>query len=165
MNKNMKIAYDPKFLSDEELNAIDCSNNDIELIKHSLNSNAPKNDLILSVCLFLINSVVSGVVGNFTYDMLKIAYRNFRQKHIFYTDSSNNKTSATAKVIINDGKDKIINLIFEKEPTDIEWLNINDMIKHLKNGGYIVKLNENGRINIWTSLEYAQYRYAQQKKK
>ena len=55
--------------------------------------------------------------------------------------------------------------IQEKEPTDIEWLNINDMIKHLKNGGYIVKLNENGRINIWTSLEYAQYGYAQQEKK
>ena len=90
--------------------------------------------------------------------MLKIAYRNFKQKHVFCVDSSNNKTPATAKIIINNRKDKIINLILKKEPTEIEWLNINDSIRHLKNDNYVVKLNENGRINIWTNLEYAQYR-------
>lgn len=48
---------------------------------------------------------------------------------------------------------------------EIEWLNINDSIRHLKNDNYVVKLNENGRINIWTNLEYAQYRHDQQEKK
>ena len=47
----------------------------------------------------------------------------------------------------------------------LEWLNINDSIRHLKNDNYVVKLNENGRINIWTNLEYAQYRHDQQEKK
>lgn len=53
---NIKIAYDPKFLSKEEIAKSDIDNSDIELIEHSLNSNAPKNDLILSICLFLISS-------------------------------------------------------------------------------------------------------------
>lgn len=160
---NIKIAYDPKFLSKEEI-----AKSDIELIEHSLNSNAPKNDLILSICLFLISSAAGGVIGNAAYDLLKIvkiAYRNFKQKHVFCVDSSNNKTPATAKIIINNRKDKIINLILKKEPTEIEWLNINDSIRHLKNDNYVVKLNENGRINIWTILEYAQYRHDQQEKK
>lgn len=155
---NIKIAYDPKFLSKEEIAKSDIDNSDIELIEHSLNSNAPKNDLILSICLFLISSAAGGVIGNAAYDLLKIAYRNFKQKHVFCVDSSNNKTPATAKIIINNRKDKIINLILKKEPTEIEWLNINDSIRHLKNDNYVVKLNENGRINIWTNLEYAQYR-------
>ena len=123
---NIKIAYDPKFLSKEEIAKSDIDNSDIELIEHSLNSNAPKNDLILSICLFLISFAAGGVIGNAAYDLLKIAYRNFKQKHVFCVDSSNNKTPATAKIIINNRKDKIINLILKKEPTEIEWLNIND---------------------------------------
>lgn len=117
---NIKIAYDPKFLSKEEIAKSDIDNSDIELIEHSLNSNAPKNDLILSICLFLISSAAGGVIGNAAYDLLKIAYRNFKQKHVFCVDSSNNKTPATAKIIINNRKDKIINLILKKEPTEIE---------------------------------------------
>ena len=109
--------------------------------------------------------MVEGAIGNGTYDLLKIAYRNFKQKRLFHTDSSNNKTIATAKIVITDRNNKKVNVVFEKEPTDIEWLNINDVIRHLKNGDYIVKLNENGRINIWTILEYAQYRHDQQEKK
>ncbi len=34
---NIKIAYDPKFLSKEEIAESDIDNSDIELIEHSLN--------------------------------------------------------------------------------------------------------------------------------
>lgn len=37
-----------------------------------------------------------------------------------------------ASILINGGKDKNINLILKREPTEIEWLNINDALKHLK---------------------------------
>ena len=163
VDKNIGIAYDPEFLSKEEIGKIKYNN--VEIKEHNFNLDAPKADLIHSICLFLINSVVEGAIGNGTYDLLKIAYRNFKQKRLFHTDSSNNKTIATAKIVITDRNNKKVNVVFEKEPTDIEWLNINDVIRHLKNGDYIVKLNENGRINIWTILEYAQYRHDQQEKK
>ena len=65
----------------------------------------------------------------------------------------------------NGGKDKNINLILKKEPTEIEWLNINDVLKHLKDDNYIVVLNEDGRINIWTNLEYDQCQFNKQEKK
>ena len=61
---NMKIAYDPQFLSKEEIAKIDADNRNIELMEHSLNSNEPKNDLILSTrdCqIFCVNSSFSQI--------------------------------------------------------------------------------------------------------
>ena len=58
-----------------------------------------------------------------------------------------------------------INLILEREPTEIEWLNINDSLKHLRSDYYVVMLNEDGRVNIWTNLEYSKYQFDKQKNK
>ncbi len=162
---NIKIAYDPKFLSKEEIAKIDFDNSDIELIEHDLNPKIPKNDLILSTILFILSAIPGGIASSFVYDMIKLAFKKFKEKHIFWINSSNEKTPSVASVLINGGKDTNINLILKREPTEIEWLNINDSLKHLKADDYIVILNENGRINIWTDLEYGKYQFDKQENK
>lgn len=162
---NIKIAYDPNFLSKEEIDKINGDNNGIELIEHSLNSNAPKNGLILSTILLILSSIPGNVASSFIYDLIKLAFNRFTKKHVFWVNSSNEKTPSVASILINGGKDKNINLILKKEPTEIEWLNINDVLKHLKDDNYIVVLNEDGRINIWTNLEYDQCQFNKQEKK
>ena len=97
--------------------------------------------------------------------MIKLAFSKFKEEHIFWVNSSNKKIPSVASILINGGKDKNINLILKREPTEIEWLNINDSLKHLKADDYIVMLNEDGRINIWTDLEYGQYQFNKQEKK
>lgn len=161
--KTIMVAYDPKFLSKEEIAEINGDKSDIELIKHDLNPKVPKNDLILSTILFILSAIPGGVASSFVYDMIKLAIKNFKKKHVFWVDSSNEKTPSVANILINGGKDKNINLILKREPTEIEWLNINDSLKHLKADDYIVMLNEDGRINIWTDLEYGQYQFDKQK--
>lgn len=161
----MMVAYDPNFLSKEEIDKINGDNNGIELIEHSLNSNAPKNGLILSTILLIFSSIPDNIASSFIYDLIRLAFNRFKKKHAFWINSSNEKTPSVAGILINGGKDKNINLILKKEPTEIEWLNINDVLKHLKDDDYIVVLNEDGRINIWTNLEYDQYQFNKQEKK
>ena len=162
---NMKIAYDPQFLSKEEIAKIDADNRNIELMEHSLNSNEPKNDLILSTILLILSAIPGNIASSFIYDMIKLAFSKFKEEHIFWVNSSNKKIPSVASILINGGKDKNINLILKREPTEIEWININDSLKHLKADDYIVMLNEDGRINIWTDLEYGQYQFNKQEKK
>lgn len=161
----MRIVYDPKFLSEEEIAEINDDKSDIELIEHDLNLKVPKNDLILSTILFILSAIPGGVASSFVYDMIKLAIKNFKKKHVFWVDSSNKKTLSVASILINGGKDKNINLILEREPTEIEWLNINDSLKHLRSDDYVVMLNEDGRVNIWTNLEYSKYQFDKQKNK
>lgn len=42
------------------------------------------------------------------------------KKHAFWVNSSNEKTPSVASILINGEKDKNINLILKKEPTEIE---------------------------------------------
>lgn len=92
----------------------------------------PPNDLILSTILFILSAIPGDVASSFVYDMIKLVIKKFKEKHVFWVDSSNEKASSVASILINGGKDKNINLILKREPTEIEWLNINDALKHLK---------------------------------
>lgn len=102
----MKIAYDPKFLSKEEIAEINGDKSDIEIIEHDLNPKVPKNDLILSTILFILSAIPGGVASSFVYDMIKLAIKNFKKKHVFWVDSSNKKTLSVASILINGGKYK-----------------------------------------------------------
>lgn len=79
----MRIVYDPKFLSEEEIAEINDDKSDIELIEHDLNLKVAKNDLILSTILFILSAIPGGVASSFVYDMIKLAIKNFKKKHVF----------------------------------------------------------------------------------
>lgn len=77
---NIKIAYDPNFLSKEEIYKINGDNNGIELIEHSLNSNAPKNGLILSIILLIFSSIPGNIASSFIYDLIKLEFNRFNEE-------------------------------------------------------------------------------------
>lgn len=161
----MKVAYDPAFLSKDDIVKIKHHKCDIEIIERDLNPKTPQNDLILATCLLMIKEVAVGVVSSFIYDMIKTSFKNFKKQPRYWIDSSNKKTPSLAKISISAEKNKTVDLILKREPTEIEWLNINDTIKHLIKDHYIIQLNEDGRINIWTDLEYGRCQYEKRVRK
>lgn len=74
----MKIIYNTNFLSKEEVEKIKHDNNDVELIGRDLTPNTPQENLMYSVCLFIISAAVSGPIGNASYDLLKLVWKNFK---------------------------------------------------------------------------------------
>lgn len=80
---NIKIAYDPNFLSKEEIDKINGDNNRIELIEHSLNSNAPKNGLIHSTILLIFSSIPGNIASSFIYDLIKLELIGLRRSMHF----------------------------------------------------------------------------------
>ena len=140
-------------------------NNDVELIGRDLTPNTPQENLMYSVCLFIISAAVSGPIGNASYDLLKLVWKNFKQKFISWVNYSNKKIPAKSEAVIKYEINITVNIIWDRKPTYIEWLNITDATRHLRNGNYLIKLNEDGRINIWTMQEYGEYQLEHQKKK
>lgn len=164
----MRIIYNTNFLSKEEVEKIKHDNNDIELIGRDLTPNTPQGDLLHSICLLVINFVSElsqGLITNYIYDLIKTSYNNSKQKRVYWRNSAGREARAVSEVTINDGKGLTVSVILKREPTETEILNINDTVKHLKSENYIIRLNEDGRINIWTMQEYGEYQLEQQEKR
>lgn len=164
----IKIVFDKKYVSKDEIARLSLDDGYADVLEASLTPTTPQNSIFLNQILLIIKDISISVMANIItpklVNLVNKIRKNAKNKRIFMIDSSGKREilKQSMKLIGND--DQEIDLIFETDNKldDIQLNNIIEILNHLTKGRYYLFLKENGKIQIFTELEYAHYRHDNQ---
>lgn len=90
--------------------------------------------------------------------------KNAKSQRMYLIDSSGKKERMNQSIILLGNNNRVLNLIFEtdKELNEVQLNNLKEILNHLVEGHYYLFLEADGKIKIFTELEYALYQYDNQ---
>ncbi|OXC28242.1 MULTISPECIES: hypothetical protein [Lactobacillus] len=158
----LKIAYDKNYLSAEQLQKMNLNSSLVDIQGKNLNSNQPQmaafsTYTLLMIGKFTLIDILLPMITNLASSLLYDYWKNKAKK----VDSSGNVEDLDASILLN-GNVKLV-VCEGAKLTENKWMNIYDSIRHLdEKKDYIFILNKDGRLKIYTTLEYAHKQHDKQ---
>lgn len=158
----MKILVDKNLMSEVEADKYNVQ-------RKGLNPNTPQNnafgDFLIMVLQQAVTDIISDAVANCLAKVCKIVYKKYiNSQNIKTIDSKGNLYKSIPSIIFKD-ENAELKLIMNKEPSELELINIFEIQKHVNADVDIIILEKDGRFRIFSLLEYAHYKHDQQVKR
>lgn len=166
----VKLVYDSKYISKEEIEKIDI-NNQLDLQETSIPyDRGSMMSLFSPQILFALQDIGKGVIENIIaagiVQMGVIIWKKYKKNKVQMVDSCGKKEYLSPAILLNSKHNQYITVILNREKplSIINYLNLGDILNHIEEGRYICFLDDDGRLQIFTELEYAQHMHDKQEK-
>lgn len=164
MNK-IKIAFNKKYISKDEIAELGLDNTHADILEHDFNPKEPVNSAFFNQILLILGNLGIGVITNIIADelvnLINKVRKNAKSQRMYLIDSTGKKERMNQSIILLGNNGEVLNLIFEtdKELNEVQLNNLKEILNHLGEGHYYLFLKADGKIKIFTELEYAHYQY------
>lgn len=147
---------------------MDLDNTHADILEHDFNPKEPVNSAFFNQILLILGNLGIGVITNIIadelVDLINKVRKNAKNQRMYLIDSSGKKERMNQSIILIGNNGQVLNLIFEtdKELNEVQLNNLKEILNHLVEGHYYLFLKADGKIKIFTELEYGHYQYDNQ---
>lgn len=157
----MKILVDKSLMSEVEADKYDVQ-------CKSLNPSTPQNNAVGDFLIMILQQATTGItvdaIKHCFVRVFKIVYEKYiSSQNTKFMDSKGDLYKSVPSIIFKDENTKL-KLIMNKEPSELELINIFEIQKHVNSDVDLIILEKDGRLRFFSLLEYAHYKYNQQAK-
>lgn len=157
----MKILVDKSLMSEVEADKYNVQ-------RKSLNPSTPQNNALGDFLIMVLQQAASDIIGDAVEYCLVRVFKNVYEKYVSshktkFMDSKGDLYKSVPSIIFKDENTKL-KLIMNKEPSELELINIVEIQKHVNSDVDLIILEKDGRLKFFSLLEYAHYKHNQQAK-
>lgn len=152
MKKRMVINIDSDLITKDEIDELQIADN-VEFHIKSFDNNTPQEFIIPSIVVADLTGIAEDLITSAVYDGLKFLFKKVLDRSKVIMPSGEAR-----RINITNEKGANIELIFNSDVTDVELANATRSAADFSKDNYIILVDKEQGIRIFTYLQYAQWK-------